>query len=538
MSGLRCLRLFQTGADGKHTQPAALRLGLPYCPMLERRSRVANTMDEPRSTMTETIDRKIPCGSRWIASPRIGFAIGLLGLVAACFYYKSLLACCGTSFFEPVPHGLTFNSMLQHLLRGTFDVDPQTIGDEGSLRNGLVYTYFGVLPALLRLPFLRSADFAATDFTRLSCLAAVTLMAGFKVASAFTVWRANGETKRVSLLVLFVVAVLLSGPQIQFLRGLIYQEVILWAGALAAGFVFFVLRGYHGPQGFSTPILMTLALAAGLCLLTRVSTALGLYLAFGFLWLQLAWSRLAASAGSRSRLAAVAPLFVPMLVTLAFAAVTGFINFERWGNPLLFTDPHAYLWPVLHNAPERFAVLEQYGEFNFVRLGYGLIYYFFPVWVLRGADGGLWWSAFQQRTIDSVELPPSSFLASDPLIFGLAVYAIVQLIRHKDAIKREVAVPVLAGLFVTIILILILADMAFRYRMEFYPFFELLAFLGFGELLRRPTRPQIVPLAMATATGVIASHILWVIYVLTPFGTASAVMGDMGAAQFYLRWFQ
>jgi hypothetical protein len=364
------------------------------------------------------------------------------------------------------------------------------------------------------------------------------LMAGFKLGSAFTVWRANRDTRRILLLALFVMAILLSGPQIQFLRGLIYQEVILWAGALAAGFIYFVLRGYYAPQGFGTPILMGLAVTAGLCLLTRVSTALGLYLAFGLLWLKLAWARFRTPHGNRPPLGAVTPLFVPMLVVLAFVAVTAFINFERWGNPLLFTDPHAYLWPVIHNAPERFRVMDQYGAFNFVRLGYGLIYYFFPVWVLPGPEGGLLWSVFQQRTIDSVELPPSSFLVSDPLILGLAGYAMIQSIGYKDAIKRAVTVPVLAGLLVPIFLMLVFIAMTFRYRMEFYPFFELLAFLGFGLLLRRERQPPLLLLTVAAAAGVIASHILWVLYVLTPFGTATTVLGDMDVATFYLRWFQ
>src|SRR5208337_1007156 len=47
---------------------------------------------------------------------------------------------------------LTFNSMLEHLLRGQFDVDPQAIGDDGYLRNGHVYAYWGIWCALLRLP--------------------------------------------------------------------------------------------------------------------------------------------------------------------------------------------------------------------------------------------------------------------------------------------------------------------------------------------------------------------------------------------------
>ena len=47
---------------------------------------------------------------------------------------------------------LTFNSMLEHLLRGQYDVDPNIVGTEGYLRDGRVYAYWGVFCALLRLP--------------------------------------------------------------------------------------------------------------------------------------------------------------------------------------------------------------------------------------------------------------------------------------------------------------------------------------------------------------------------------------------------
>src|SRR5260370_42632144 len=96
-------------------------------------------------------------------------------------------------FFAPSPRGLTFNSMLLHLLNGSFDVDPQTIGDEGVLRNGLTYAYFGIAPALLRLPLVVFPDFANTDYSRLSCLAAVCVMAACKLAAVLTVWRGGGR---------------------------------------------------------------------------------------------------------------------------------------------------------------------------------------------------------------------------------------------------------------------------------------------------------------------------------------------------------
>src|SRR5213075_2801565 len=106
-------------------------------------------------------------------------------------------------------------------------------------------------------------------------------------------------------------------------------------------------------------------------------------------------------------------LIAPAAIVLTFAAVAGFINLMRWGSPWVFADPQGYLWAIM-NAPERMARVQQYGEFNPVRIGYMLMYYFFPVWIFHDADGSLLWSAFQQRAIDSIELPPSSFFLSDP----------------------------------------------------------------------------------------------------------------------------
>ncbi|WP_205665031.1 hypothetical protein, partial [Acetobacter cibinongensis] len=44
---------------------------------------------------------------------------------------------------------LTFNSMMDHMLHGRFDVDPYCVQKEGFLRNGRVYAYWGIFPAFL-----------------------------------------------------------------------------------------------------------------------------------------------------------------------------------------------------------------------------------------------------------------------------------------------------------------------------------------------------------------------------------------------------
>jgi hypothetical protein len=422
--------------------------------------------------------------------------------------------------------------MLLHLLNGAFDVDPQTIGDEGVLRNGLTYAYFGIAPALLRLPLVLFPDFATTDYSRLSCLAAVCAMAACKLAAVLTVWQAVGRRDRLSLAVLLAMTTLLGGSQIQFLRGMIYQEVVLWAVAMASAFVYLVVGGYYSERGFGPGRLAALATAAGLCLLTRVSTAIGLYAALGLLWLPLGW-RIARTLDPGRLPMAVLARFGPSAgILCGFAVIAGFINYERWGDAFAFTDPQHYLWAMIHDR-DRLLRDQQYGIFNLIRLGYGLIYYFVPVWVLRTADGDLLWSQFQHRTIDSVELPPSSFFISDPLLIGLTVFTLIHLVRSRTDLDRAIAVPVLAGLCVPIVLILTFVSMAFRYRLEFYPFFDLCAFLGLGVLLSRPKAPPRRAFAAAACAGVVGAHFFWLLYMLSPLGDAGALLAGRDVVTFY-----
>ncbi|MGC2412385.1 MAG: hypothetical protein WA459_06790 [Stellaceae bacterium] len=461
-------------------------------------------------------------------------ALGLSLLIPATLYYAFLITMVGsTGLFASVPYGLTFNSMLSHLLEGRFDVDPSAIGPEGYARDGAVYAYFGIFPALFRALFLPLPNFATTDFTRLSCLVAVSLMALFKVLSALVVWRKAGAPRHSALLVLLLAAILAGGAQIQFLRPTIFQEVMLWADALAAAFVYLVLYGWAGEDGFTTRVMAALAGLAGLCLLTRVSTALGLYLALGLVFLWRGWQEIG-SAADRSLWRRLSVFSLPMLILVGFAAVTAIVNYERWGNPLVFVDFDRSLMTVIY--PGHFKQLHQYGEFNFARLGYGLIYYFLPLWVLHDQSGQLLWSGFVDRQIATVELPPSSFLLSDPLIVGLALYGTLELARNRIPRRAPIALAA-CGLAVPAGLMLIAIVMAFRYRMEFYPLFELCAFIGFWRFLAVPPRPARITFVAAALFSIVVAQALWLIYMLSPFGAAGVRLGESGILQFYLSVF-
>ncbi len=449
----------------------------------------------------------------------------LLYLAPACLCYAVMLSLHGGPF-GAVGNGLTFNNMLVHLLHGRFDVDPEAIGSEGFFRDGKAYAYFGVLPALLRLPFLPLPGFAAIDFTRMSCAAAVAAMAMFKLLTAIAVWRSTaatgGRPSHAALLTLLAAAILFGGAQIQFLRASIYQEVLLWAAALAAAYLYVVVRGWLDERGFTAARLRWMALIAGLCLLTRVSTALGLYIATALVWLHFVWR-----GDRRCRLAAL----VPAAILAVFAVIAAWINYERWGNPLVFADLHRALISLIYY-PDRIRRVEAYGEFNLGRLPYGLAYYFLPWWALQtGASVAS--PTFQPPSIDAAELPPASLLLSDPLLVGLAIYGLIRLWRDRHLAHRTELAGLAVGFLVPGLLMLVAISMTFRYRLEFFPLLEFCAWLGFRRLLSLPEGFGGRLFAVAAAAEIAMAQVFWFLYYVSPFGPAELILGHTSIIRYY-----
>jgi hypothetical protein len=482
-----------------------------------------------------------------LVSRKLLYAI--LILVAGFYYF--VLAMDGFNLFKPLElaaRGMVFNSMLEHLLQGEFDVDPSTIAFEGSLRDGKTYTYFGIVPALLRLPLLPTGTLAWLDVTGPFCALAATVALCFKLASAALI---NDQLPkdRVQALAFFVIVIslLLGGAQIQFLRGTLYQETLEWAGAISAGFIYCALRGLVAKREFSVGLIAVMASLAGLSLLTRVSTALGLYVATGLLIVVLAWP----SAGSlRDRI----PRFfreltsrrtvVGLAILLSFVVLAGVVNYQRWGNPLEFYyDPRTYIGYMA--APWRLARLEAYGVFNMERLWYGILYYFFPIWTISRPDGQFLFAEFETRMVDAVETPPSSFLLSDPLLLVLAgayLLRLPRLVRERLLEPRAVA-ALMIGLLIPVFLILTFMYMAFRYRMEFYPFLEFSAFLGFYTICVNPAEFSIlsrrrlsVILIASGGFGILYSHFALLLHKISPPGNYASGGADAAAVSVANGW--
>jgi hypothetical protein len=400
------------------------------------------------------------------------------------------------------PTARTFNSMLDHLAQGQFDVDPKIIGDEGFLRNGHVYTYFGITCALLRLPLLLLHRLDL-DVTAWSCLVAVCLAGFMKVRTVFFLKRYCGSTPGAEFaFALMLVSIVLGGAGIGYLRSSLFQEVIFWAIAFAAVFVYFAVKGIVSGR-FTVATLSWMALAAGLALLTRVSTGTGLYAAIGLLLVVLAIKEHRLS-HSVLRLR----FLVPVAILAAFVIVVGAVNYGRWGKPTTFADFSLYLFNSRY--PDRMPRTSLYGLFNWTRIPFGLCYYFVPIWALQGADGRLLFESTQYRLMDSVELPPSSFFLTDLLPIAFIVLLVMAFWTARSVLSSNLATewdrrgagetavagaasPLFAeglalaiGLAVPCIQMLMAISMCYRYRMEFYPEIDLLAFMGLYVTVSNP----------------------------------------------------
>jgi hypothetical protein len=426
------------------------------------------------------------------------FRLQLVLLAFMIVFYGALLWGAWGKSERTVAWNLTFNSMLAHLMQGRFDVDPKIVGrEEGFLRNGLTYSYFGIWPALLRFPLwiFHRMDI---DLTLPSCIAAVCLAGFAKVRTVLLVRRKSLPNPIAAGAVgLMLVYLLLGGCGISQLNASIYEEVIQWAYAFASVFVYFAVKGIVN-RSFSVGTLCWMALCAGLALNTRVSGGIGLILAFVLLLLALAAFPIAdqkldtaamrPTAGRSFFGALTAPRTIfPTALLSVFMAVSGTVNYFRWGNPATFANWDLYLdWSVSPGSSAWWlspvlSRMHAYGAFNIVRIPFNLVYYFCPFWVLHATDADILLNSRWGRTMTGIEIPPSSFFLTDLFAFCFIALLAVAVWRHRSRRISQAArwsVAVAIGLLAPCVLMLTAMWVAFRYRTEFYPEFEFLAILG------------------------------------------------------------
>jgi hypothetical protein len=446
-------------------------------------------------------------------------------LVFMVLYYGATLSDVGLGPAAPLQN-LTFNSMLQHLLHWRFDVDPGIIGEEGFLRNGYVYSYWGVWCAFIRLP-LFLVRWMNVDVTTWSCLVAVCIAGMMKVRAVLLI-RRHGNVRPATewVFALMLAYIVFGGSAVGYLKSSVYQEVVFWAAAFGAAFVYFAVKGVVSGE-FSGRTLSWMAALAGLALLTRVSTGIGLCVAFGLLLIVLLIEDASA----------VWRMLVPVGVLAGFLIVTGFVNYYRWGHVTTFADYTLYLGDARYL--DRMPRTRLYGLFNARRIPFGFLYYFFPVWAFRGPSGHFFFAGMSARLMDAVELPPSSFFLTDLLPIFFIAWLVYAIWTRRSVVLRPMGrwLAVAAGLAVPCILMLTAISMNYRYRMEFYPEMDLLALLGLYAVVTNEGLLGVFHrwrrwMAAALIVSIAGAFALMVLYKLTDWGPSQQYLQD-GVVRYY-----
>ena len=192
------------------------------------------------------------------------------------FWYLGLITNFGFNVFAGEPFWRVFNQMLQRLLSGRFDIDLDVIRGEGFLHNTQLVSYFGVFPALLRLPFAAFVDLDTVSLSRISCWLGLCVCAFAQLQMLWTAHEMlDRRHRRLWLLGTFAVALLLTGPQLTLtFSAYVYNEPIIWAAACAMLFFCVVLDELQNPT-YSADKNYLLAALVAIAFLCRPTTGFG-----------------------------------------------------------------------------------------------------------------------------------------------------------------------------------------------------------------------------------------------------------------------
>lgn len=269
-----------------------------------------------------------------------------------------------------------YDAYARALLAGRLDVSRDVIGNEGFYIDGKVYLYYGILPALLRLPFLLANVESPGPrlFVWIEAAAAATLfhLTLARILSAVDppVHKpANG-----AFALMAGIAAWIASPCLLLVSNAsIYHEPI-GVALVCIGGVLLLLSGSIAsalsgqlPQ-ISTARLTAIAALSGLSLHARPPLAVGLFLLTGLLCL---WTLAEATQhGLRGRLLhAVCKSLLPGAILAIAVAAFLFANWLRFGDPMS-AGPLKYYGYYLFlegNSPRMQTFFEQ-GRFQLLRL--------------------------------------------------------------------------------------------------------------------------------------------------------------------------
>lgn len=270
-----------------------------------------------------------------------------------------------------------YDGLARSILHGHLDVPRAAIGVEAFTFEGKAYGYFGIGPALLRIPLVLMFNGMDGLWSRLMILIAATisLICAYQILGMIRVDSGNVRAQRL-LASLFVLSVGIGSTTI-FLAGrsFTYHEALIWGGAFGLLFTCTILRYFERPRPGS------LALAgvfAFMCFHSRPTVGVGALLTLAVLASTLSWRAITSTESARSflGLGTVArplrhALIAASAITLTVAVYLG-VNYAKFRTfealPLKYYDFYAQF-------PKRFEATRG-KQIHLINVPTGIVTYF------------------------------------------------------------------------------------------------------------------------------------------------------------------
>ena len=391
----------------------------------------------------------------------------------------------GFSFTRALGPSGFYTFQASSMLNGHLWMRPSALGIEAFTHAGRSYTYFGVFPSILRMPFVAVfGTHGNANYTAGSIFLAWILTGLF---SSMLIWRlrlmARGhaflgrlEAATYGLLV----ASILGGSVIVFLAASpwVYNEDFAWSIALSIGVFWGLLGVIDSPTWGRIAGTGVLIMAASLNRLTAGWACVIAALAVG------AWFRFSKRhSGNRRWVGPVVAIGVlPLGVSCA-------INYAKFGLP--FGLPMAdQVWAHVNAHRRDFLAANGGKAFSFSFLPSTLNAYLNP---LNLSISGVWPYVQLPTTLPKIigsatfdqSYPTASIPATMPLLFGLGVWGLVCTLRPRPtgriAEVRFILIPAVIGCAG----VLLWGYIASRYMADFMPLIIVASSVGLIDLARR-----------------------------------------------------
>ncbi len=414
------------------------------------------------------------CRQSWLS--RVGY---ILPAFVVCLLVCLWFVTWGTwRIFEPDVFCGYYDAQARALLHGRLDVPLESVGFEAFIRDGKSYGYFGLVPALLRIPLMLVFPDMDGRWSRLAILVACTLNLIFCYRLLLVMRNNRPAASRLEMAVDFLFVLCAGiGSSVLYIasRSFIFHEAIMWGSTFALMFSYYLICYFRRP---TLGLLGIAGLFAFLSFHSRPTAGAGAILALGIVFAIHSYRFVRTGSGlSRSH----------ALLAGGILAVTGItycgVNYLKFrtldGVPLRYYVQYAITPARMQDTRGKQIHLTNFrtGAMAYFGLDAAELHPEFP-WIYMSAGVRV----FPEAAIDEIE-PHSSIPLSMPALFILACAGVRTLIRRskEEPRVRQMLLPVVAMLLGGSIVIFTVG-ITHRYIHDFYPFLILAGAIGASRI--------------------------------------------------------